>query len=96
MAKIVIRTYQAGFEPDQFRIGVQVAQDWIWPYAFDHAPPFQSAPRTRVLWAQNSDAKQPKGYRRGDQAQSRRYVVAANKREQRCHDAYHACDATTE
>jgi hypothetical protein len=35
MARYVIRTYQEGFEPDQVKIGVQVAQDWIWPYAFD-------------------------------------------------------------
>ena len=35
MQKYVIKDYQKGFEQDQVRIGVQVAQDWIWPYAYD-------------------------------------------------------------
>ncbi len=32
-----IRDYQKGFEPNQARIGRQVAQDWIWPLAYDLA-----------------------------------------------------------
>jgi hypothetical protein len=35
MQKYVIQAYQKGFEPDQVRIGRHVAQDWIWPYAYD-------------------------------------------------------------
>ncbi len=34
MKKYVIKKYQKGFEPDQARIGLQVAQNWIWPYAY--------------------------------------------------------------
>jgi hypothetical protein len=33
--KYVIKDYQKGFEPDQVRIGLQVARNWIWPYAYD-------------------------------------------------------------
>jgi L-amino acid N-acyltransferase YncA len=35
MRKYVIKDYQKGYEPDQVRIGVQVARNWIWPYAYD-------------------------------------------------------------
>jgi hypothetical protein len=35
MQKYVLKEYQAGFEPDQVRIGRHVARDWIWPYAYD-------------------------------------------------------------
>lgn len=30
-----LKEYQEGFEPDQVRIGRHVAQNWIWPYAYD-------------------------------------------------------------
>jgi len=30
-----LKDYQKGFELDQARIGQEVAQDWIWPYAYD-------------------------------------------------------------
>jgi hypothetical protein len=35
MQGYVIKDYQKGFEPDQVRIGLQVARNWIWPYAYD-------------------------------------------------------------
>ena len=35
MQKYVIRDYQKGYEPDQVRIGREVAKDWIWPYAYN-------------------------------------------------------------
>src|SRR5512143_3258842 len=31
----LIKDYQKGFEPDQARIGIEVAWHWIWPYAYD-------------------------------------------------------------
>lgn len=30
----VIKDYQKGFEQDQVRIGIEVARNWIWPYAY--------------------------------------------------------------
>ena len=35
MQGYVIKDYQKGYEPDQVRIGRQVARNWIWPYAYD-------------------------------------------------------------
>lgn len=35
MQTYVIKDYQKGFEQDQARIGLEVARDWIWPYAYD-------------------------------------------------------------
>lgn len=35
MQKYVLKDYQKGFEPDQVRIGIEVALNWIWPYAYD-------------------------------------------------------------
>jgi hypothetical protein len=35
MQKYVIKDYQKGFEQDQARIGLEVARNWIWPYAYD-------------------------------------------------------------
>lgn len=37
MQKYIVRDYQKGFEEDQVRIGVEVAQNWIWPYAYSLA-----------------------------------------------------------
>jgi hypothetical protein len=37
MQKYVIQDYQKGFEKDQVRIGIEVARNWIWPYAYDLA-----------------------------------------------------------
>jgi hypothetical protein len=37
MQKYVVQDYQKGFEKDQVRIGIEVARDWIWPYAYDLA-----------------------------------------------------------
>lgn len=34
MKKYIIKDYQKGFEEDQVRIGLEVAQNWIWPYAY--------------------------------------------------------------
>lgn len=34
MKKYTIKDYQKGFEQDQVRIGLAVARDWIWPYAY--------------------------------------------------------------
>ena len=34
MQNYVIKNYQKGFEPDQVRIGLEVARNWIWPYAY--------------------------------------------------------------
>ena len=34
MKKYVIKDYQKGFEEDQVRIGLEVAEAWIWPYAY--------------------------------------------------------------
>jgi hypothetical protein len=34
MQKYVIKDYQKGFERDQVRIGIEVARNWIWPYAY--------------------------------------------------------------
>jgi len=34
MQKYVIKDYHKGFEQDQVRIGLEVAQNWIWPYAY--------------------------------------------------------------
>ncbi len=30
----VIKDYHKGYEADQVRIGIEVARDWIWPYAY--------------------------------------------------------------
>ena len=35
MNKYVIKNHQSGFEQDQARIGIAVARDWIWPFAYD-------------------------------------------------------------
>ncbi len=35
MKKYVIEDYRRGFEEDQVRIGIEVAKDWPWPYAYD-------------------------------------------------------------
>jgi hypothetical protein len=35
MQKYIVREYQRGFEQEQARIGIQVAREWIWPYAYD-------------------------------------------------------------
>lgn len=37
MQKYVIKDYQKGFEKDQVRIGLEVARNWIWPYAYNLA-----------------------------------------------------------
>ena len=37
MQNYIIKKYQAGFEHDQARIGIEVARNWIWPYAYDLA-----------------------------------------------------------
>ena len=37
MQKYVIQDYKRGFEEDQVRIGIEVARNWIWPYAYDLA-----------------------------------------------------------
>jgi hypothetical protein len=37
MQKYVVRDYQKGFEEDQVRIGLEVARNWIWPYAYNLA-----------------------------------------------------------
>jgi hypothetical protein len=34
MKKYEIKNYQKGFEPEQVRIGLEVAQNWLWPYAY--------------------------------------------------------------
>jgi hypothetical protein len=34
MRNYLIRDYQKGYEPDQVRIGLEVARHWIWPYAY--------------------------------------------------------------
>ena len=34
MNKYVITNYQKGFEEEQVRIGLDVAKNWIWPYAY--------------------------------------------------------------
>ncbi len=34
MKRYTIRSYQKGFEQDQVRIGIEVARDWIWPFAY--------------------------------------------------------------
>jgi hypothetical protein len=50
----ILRNYQKGDEAEQARIGIEVAQKWIWPYAYDkedllamHAQP-DFDPETRV------------------------------------------------
>jgi hypothetical protein len=35
MQTYVIKDYHKGFERDQARINIQVARNWIWPYAYD-------------------------------------------------------------
>ena len=35
MKKYTVKDFQKGFETDQVRIGQEVAQKWIWPYAYD-------------------------------------------------------------
>jgi len=37
MQKYVVRDYRKGFEEDQVRIGLEVARNWIWPYAYNLA-----------------------------------------------------------
>jgi hypothetical protein len=34
MKTYAIKEYQKGFEADQARIGIEVARQWIWPYAY--------------------------------------------------------------
>ena len=34
MKKYVVKDYQKGFEQGQVQIGLDVAQNWIWPYAY--------------------------------------------------------------
>ncbi|OQA15763.1 MAG: hypothetical protein BWY63_02861 [Chloroflexi bacterium ADurb.Bin360] len=34
MREYVIKAYQKGFEQDQVRVGIAVARNWIWPYAY--------------------------------------------------------------
>ena len=34
MREYVIKAYQKGFEQDQVRVGLAVARNWIWPYAY--------------------------------------------------------------
>jgi hypothetical protein len=34
MHPYVIQSYRSGFDPDQVRIGIEVARNWIWPYAY--------------------------------------------------------------
>jgi hypothetical protein len=58
MPTYVIKGYQTGFEPDQVRIGREVARNWIWPYAYDledlselHArPDFDPETRHYCFW----------------------------------------------
>jgi len=35
MQNYQVKAYQKGFEPDQARIGQDVARTWIWPFAYD-------------------------------------------------------------
>jgi hypothetical protein len=35
MGKYSIKDYQKGYEKDQVRIGLEVAQNWVWPYAYN-------------------------------------------------------------
>lgn len=35
MSSYVIREYQKGFDHGQARIGIEVARDWAWPYAYN-------------------------------------------------------------
>lgn len=35
MTDYSIRTYQAGYEAEQARIGREVAKQWVWPFAYD-------------------------------------------------------------
>ena len=35
MEKYQIKEYQKGVERDQVRIGREVAQHWVWPYAYN-------------------------------------------------------------
>jgi hypothetical protein len=35
MQNYVIKDYQQGVESDQARIGIEVAKNWIWPFAYD-------------------------------------------------------------
>jgi hypothetical protein len=37
MPQYSIQDYQKGFEEDQVRIGLEVARNWIWPYAYNLA-----------------------------------------------------------
>lgn len=34
MEDYTIRDYERGFEPDQARIGIEVATPWVWPFAY--------------------------------------------------------------
>lgn len=34
MQKYILKNYQKGFEQDQARIGLEVARNWVWPYAY--------------------------------------------------------------
>ena len=35
MKRYAVKDYQKGYEKDQVRIGREVAQNWIWPYAYN-------------------------------------------------------------
>lgn len=35
MQKYTLKGFQSGFEYDQARIGIEVARNWIWPFAYD-------------------------------------------------------------
>lgn len=35
MQGFTIQNYKKGYERDQARIGIAVAREWIWPYAYD-------------------------------------------------------------
>ena len=37
MQQYSVQDYQKGFEEDQVRIGLEVARNWIWPYAYNLA-----------------------------------------------------------
>ena len=36
MQQYTIKGYQKGFEKAQARIGIDVARNWIWPYAYSY------------------------------------------------------------
>jgi hypothetical protein len=37
MPEYVVQDYRKGFEEDQVRIGLEVARNWVWPYAYSLA-----------------------------------------------------------